>query len=244
MTILLAGVPATEFTKVLIGDNTAIAGGSVDGIPTSTLSGGVPISASLEIQSTQGGLQNAPMTTAQIAAIVTPYNGMQVFNTSNQTMMVYQNGAWSSTSSNAMGTTVMTSATFGGVASIYATPVTLIPAPGAGFVTVIDRLFMELIWPVAGGVQYANGGAVSLQYGTAAHAAGTLATGTIAAADINGAVASTLFTAAGVILGGTPGSLTATFANQPVSISNATGAFTAGNSSFNIYVYYRILAIT
>ena len=118
---------------------------------------------------------------------------------------------------------------------MYATPVQVIAAPGANKAVVVDRVVMNMTY---GTTQFAAGGVVGLQYGNAAHLAGPLASSTEAATDFTGAAASTLFTFAG---GMSTGAAVASAANAAVYISHQTAAFTTGDSTFKVWVWYAVI---
>lgn len=118
---------------------------------------------------------------------------------------------------------------------MYATPVSIIAATGANTAIVVNRMVLETVF---GTTQSAAGGAVALQYGNAAHGAGPLATATISAATLNGDAASSLNEAASAIA---DVALTAAV-NTAVFISNQTGAFTTGDSTYFVHVWYSVVA--
>jgi len=126
----------------------------------------------------------------------------------------------------------LTAAQFNGM---YATPVQVIAAPGANKAIVVSHVVMNMTFVSA---QYAAGGAVGLQYGNSAHLAGTAASATEAASDFTGAAASTLFRFAS---GLSTGAAVSAAVNTAVYISNATAAFTTGDSTFKVWVYYSVL---
>lgn len=126
----------------------------------------------------------------------------------------------------------MTAAQWNGM---YATPVQMIAAPGANKMVLIDVFAINLLF---GTTQFASGGAVGLQYGNTAHLAGAPASATEAAADFNAAAASTMFRIGG---GLSTGAALSAAANAAVYISNATGAFTTGDSTFKVQLWYKII---
>lgn len=126
----------------------------------------------------------------------------------------------------------LTAAQFNGM---YATPVQVIAAPGANKAIVVNHAVLNMTFVSA---QYAAGGAVGLQYGNSAHLAGAAASATEAATDFTGAAASTLFRfGAGL----STGALVSAAANTAVYISNATGAFTTGDSTFKLWIWYEVI---
>ena len=118
---------------------------------------------------------------------------------------------------------------------MYAAPVVLIAAPGANKLIIVESMSLSLVY---GTVQFANGGAVQIQYDSTVNAGGVLAqTATIAAATINGATANNSIK----LLGALAFNLNTAVANKGIYISNATGAFTAGDSTFRYSLLYRVV---
>jgi hypothetical protein len=129
----------------------------------------------------------------------------------------------------------ITAAQFNGM---YAAPVQLIAAPGANKVIVVDR--MELVMTFVS-ADYAAGGVVAAQYDSTVHGGGALATNSEAAADFF-AAASTSFLFNGVS-GNTVGAVPfSTSVNKGLYLSNASGAFTTGDSTWVAKIHYRIIA--
>ena len=73
------------------------------------------------------------------------------------------------------------------VNGMYATPVQLLPAPGAGKLIIIDSILWDIAFVSA---QYVAGGAIAAQYGNTVHGAGPAASATLAAATLNAVAAS------------------------------------------------------
>lgn len=120
---------------------------------------------------------------------------------------------------------------------MYATPVQLLPAPGAGLMNIIDSLYVNYVY---GSAVLAGGGVVGAQYGNTAHLAGETASATEAASDYTAAAANTMFRIGGGL--GT-GAGTAGAINTAVYMSNATAPFTGGTGgSFVVTVNYRTIA--
>lgn len=129
----------------------------------------------------------------------------------------------------------LTAAQFNGM---YATPVSVLAAAGSGILTLVDRVTLELVFGTA---QFASGGIVGFQYGNTAHLAGTLATNTEAAADFTGAAASTVYNF--VIASGAGSQILSSKDNNAIYISNQTGAFTTGDSTFKGIIQYRLFTV-
>lgn len=119
------------------------------------------------------------------------------------------------------------------ILGMYATPVQIIPAPGANKFVVLGRSVFSYIF---GTTQYAAGGAIGLEFGNVAHGAGQAASNTLAAATFNGYAASNTFELTPV-----NANVTANVVNLGIYLSNATGAFTTGDGSLVVSVDYRIM---
>lgn len=125
----------------------------------------------------------------------------------------------------------ITAAEFNGM---YAAPKLILAAGGANTLIVIDQMELVMTYVSA---NYAAGGIVAAQYDNTVHGGGVLATNSEAAADFF-ASASTVFKFNG-------GVLLAPFTtcvNKGIYLSNATGAFTTGDSTFVAKIHYRIIA--
>jgi len=125
----------------------------------------------------------------------------------------------------------MTAAQWNGM---YAAPFQLIAAPGAGLRINVNEAVLKMTFVAA---QYAAGGVVALQYDSTVHGAGTAASATIAAATINGYAASSNIGIAGALAS----SAITTTENKGLYISNATGAFTTGDGTWHIDIWYSIV---
>ncbi len=102
----------TLTNPILVGNNTQSTGGSVDGLPTITLSGGNPVSAIIELQSTEAAFLPTRMTTTQRDAL-TAANGMVLYNTSLDKLQAREGGAWVTLSNSSGGTFVADAGTAG-----------------------------------------------------------------------------------------------------------------------------------
>jgi hypothetical protein len=129
----------------------------------------------------------------------------------------------------------ITAAQFNGM---YAAPKLLIAAPGANKLIVVSQMILAMTFVSA---DYAAGGVVAAQYDSTVHGGGALATNSEAAADFF-AAASTSFVFEGTN-GNTVGAVPfSTSVNKGLYLSNATGAFTTGDSTFVAHIWYRIIA--
>lgn len=127
----------------------------------------------------------------------------------------------------AIGGAVQNTLTFTAVQvdGMYAAPLQLLPAPGANKMYVIDQVGFSLVYGTA---QFANGGAISVEYGNVAHAAGVLATATLAGATFDGLVASSTFTLMPVTIAPVAVAL---MANVGLYLSNDTAPFITGTGA-------------
>lgn len=128
----------------------------------------------------------------------------------------------------------MTAAEFNGM---YTTPKLLIAAGGANTFISVERAVLAMTFVSAA---YAAGGVVGLQYDSTAHGAGVAATNTEAAADFF-AAASTAFSFAGVSGNTVAIAPFSTTVNKGVYISNLTQAFTTGDGTFVVHLWYRTI---
>ena len=122
------------------------------------------------------------------------------------------------------------------IKALYDTPVQLIAAPGAGKLIIID----SILWDIAyGTTQYTAGGVLAAQYGNTVHGAGPVASGTLAAASLNGVAASSFLSNSGV--SGALNVLKTASLNTAVYLSNQTADFATGDSTATLYVRYRVV---
>lgn len=125
----------------------------------------------------------------------------------------------------------ITAAEFNGM---YAAPKLLLAAQGANTLVVVEQMALAMTFVSA---QFAAGGVVAAQYDSTVHGAGVLATATEAAADFTGAAASTTFRQT-QSLAVAPFTTTV---NKGIYLSNATAAFTTGDSTFVAHLWYRVI---
>lgn len=136
-------------------------------------------------------------------------------------------------SSQMVSSVAITAAQFNGM---YAAPVLIAPAPGAGKLIVLDRLGLIQTY---GSAAFAGGGVVAVQYGATVNGAGPAASNTEIAADFQ-VTASTTY----LFNGATGAKPFTTTVNQGLYLSNITGAFTTGNSNFVAKVHYNVISVS
>jgi hypothetical protein len=121
--------------------------------------------------------------------------------------------------------------------AMYATPVQLVAAPGSGLCHIV--ISCAIFFNYGGTNQFANGGAVVLQWGTAANGAGNSPINTMAATNFTG-VADSL-TMQTVVAKSNVAKVN--FDNLSLCLSNQTAAFTVGtNNTLNVVVSYYTVA--
>lgn len=115
------------------------------------------------------------------------------------------------------------------ILALNATPISLVPAPGAGKIVEVISITLKM---VRTGTAYANGGALEFRY---TNASGAKVTADIAAAVVTGGAGTEYNIVKGVVTSLTP------VANALICISNATAAFITGTGTAVVTVVYRIL---
>ena len=223
-----------------LANTTVAAGNIVNGTITTTqisASAGITgsqLSASAAIAGTQLAA-GANIAGSQLAAAAGIVGTQLAANTLNDTEIVA--GGISSVSLAA--TTIqyvkvpMTAAQWNGM---YGAPFIMIATPGANKMINVIRAVAAMTFVSA---NYAAGGAVALQYDTTIHGAGTLASGTIAAATVNGYGASSQVSLDGLVAS----SASTTTINKGLYLSNLSGAFTTGDGTWNIHIWYEIVTL-
>ena len=124
----------------------------------------------------------------------------------------------------------VTAAEFNGM---YAAPKLLVAAGGANTLLVLDKVDLLMTYVSA---NYAAGGVAAVQYDSTANGAGVIASSTLAAATFQ-AAASTGF----LFNGGVVPQTFSTCVNKGLYLSNITGAFTTGDSTFVAHVWYKLV---
>lgn len=119
------------------------------------------------------------------------------------------------------------------ILAMFATPITLIAAPGAGKAIVVESLAVELILSATA---FASGGVVHFYYhGLTVE----LMSASLAAATVNGAAGTSTYFLTPVATAG--GSVISS--NLGIDITNATGAFTTGTGTAKVFIKYRVVTL-
>lgn len=105
---------------------------------------------------------------------------------------------------------------------MFAAPVTLIAAPGAGKTIVLEKAILTL----SSGTAYASGGNISIKYASAADATAVLAAAVLTAG-----------TATTTIRNGADGTASV---NTALQLTNASGAFTTGTQTGTLTLLYSV----
>ena len=116
------------------------------------------------------------------------------------------------------------------ILAMFGTPVTLLPAPGAGKTIIVESILFKM---TRTSTAYAGGGAVTFKY-----AGGASLPSTIAATVVTTGGAGTEYNH----VGDNGASLTPT-ANAGIQITNGTAAFTTGTGTADIVIKYRVVAL-
>lgn len=124
----------------------------------------------------------------------------------------------------------ITAAQFNGM---YAAPKLLVAAAGANTLIVLDKLDLLMTYVSA---NYAAGGVAAVQYDSTANGAGVIASSTLSAATFQAAVSTGFMFNTGVV----PQTFS-TCVNKGLYLSNVTGAFTTGDSTFVAHVWYKVI---
>ena len=117
------------------------------------------------------------------------------------------------------------------ILGMNASPVTLIPAQGAGTIILVESILLKM---VTTSTQYANGGAVEFRY---TNGSGAKVSADIAAAVITATAGTSYTSVAGVTTSLTP------VANSPLVITNATAAFITGTGTGTLYIRFRVVNV-
>lgn len=124
----------------------------------------------------------------------------------------------------------ITAAQFNGM---YAAPKLLLAAAGANTLIVLEQIQLAMTYVSA---NYAAGGVAAVQYDSTVNGAGIIASSTLSAATFQAAASTTFTMNAGVVA--LP---FATTVNKGLYLSNVTGAFTTGDSTFVAHLWYRVI---
>ena len=128
-------------------------------------------------------------------------------------------------------TVAITASEFNGM---YAAPKQLVAAGGANTLIVLDKVDLLMTYV---GANYASGGVAAVQYDNTANGAGVIASSTLAAATFQAAASTGFMFNTGVVA-----QTFTTCVNKGLFISNVTGAFTTGDSTFVAHVWYKVVA--
>jgi hypothetical protein len=124
------------------------------------------------------------------------------------------------------------------IEAMYATPVQILAAQGAHTIIVIYNIVMEYIY---NSTPFSGGGTIYIQYNNTAHAGGIQIWQPLISITTSGSK---------IVYGGAVDFLdsvygtTGTIINQGLYISNLSAAYTTGNSSARITLYYIVLPTT
>jgi hypothetical protein len=119
--------------------------------------------------------------------------------------------------------------------AMYATPVSLIAAPGSGKSIVVQKLAFTI---ARSSTAFTSGGAVIIQYDTTTHGGGTQALdSTLASTVITGAAGTSVSARHGAVISDLAST---SIQNLALTISNATGAFATGTGTATVDIWYYV----
>lgn len=127
-------------------------------------------------------------------------------------------------------TVAITASEFNGM---YAAPKLLVAAGGANTLLVLHRCDLLMTYVSA---NYAAGGVAAVQYDSTINGAGVIASTTLSAATFQAAASTGFMFNTGVV----PQTFS-TCVNKGLYLSNVTGAFTTGDSTFVAHVWYSVI---
>ena len=128
-------------------------------------------------------------------------------------------------------TVAITASEFNGM---YTTPKLLVAAPGANKLLVLDKVDLLMTYVSA---NYAAGGVAAVQYDLTANGAGVIASTTLAAATFQAAASTGFMFNTGVVV-----QTFTTCVNKGLYLSNITGVFTTGDSTFIAHIWYKVIS--
>ena len=131
--------------------------------------------------------------------------------------------------------TVTVSLSAAQVNALFTTSIALVAAPGANLMHVCHGMILEVDWVSA---QYAAGGVIAAQYDSTAAGLGTLASGTVAAATLNGYTADSTIGVRGLLTT----SASTTTVNKGLYIGVQTADFTTGDSPVKVHLTYSTVS--
>jgi hypothetical protein len=172
-----------------------------------------------------GNSTGVPAATANLyapGAIVVSDNGSTYTNTGTAAVPIMTVG-----DSSASGQSVQVSLSSAQILALNATPVSLVPAQGAGKVILVTSIVFKMITT---STQYANGGVVEFRY---TNASGALVTGTVAAAVVTATAGTTYTTVIPVAV--------TQVANAAIVVDNATAPFITGTGTAVVTVNYQVI---
>lgn len=127
-------------------------------------------------------------------------------------------------------TVAITAAQFNGM---YTTPKQLVAAGGANTLLILDKVQLLMTY---GAAAFAAGGVAAVQYDSTANGAGVIASTTLAAATFQATASTAWNFNAGVVA-----ETFSTCVNKGLYLSNVTGVFTTGDSTFVAHIWYKVI---
>ncbi len=134
-------------------------------------------------------------------------------------------------------TTAITAAMFNGM---YVAPITLLAAPGANRILVLESVVLAPSNLLT--TDYAAGGVVHVQYTATTNGGGLVTSGTIAATEFTADAETTTSIIRPLTVSGNSAVAATLIPNAPLCLSNQTQAFTTGTITYNAYTRATLVA--
>ena len=115
--------------------------------------------------------------------------------------------------------------------AMYATPISILPAPGQGFAIIVKELVFELI---GGATPFSGGGGIVFPY----HGTSVYPHTSSIPADVATDADTTTIAELGLLQ-----APTVIPPNTGIDITNATAAFAGGNGTAKVFIQYRIITL-
>lgn len=228
--------PSTSINPCISGDTTQVTGGSPDSAPSGlTKVGANPIQTCHEFQSSYP-LTLPRVTSAALSALTVTVNGMSAYDSTYAAQKTLSNSVWALEGQQL----AVVSLNRASVQGMFAAPVVIMAAPGAGKTIRVHKAM--LVNNYSNATQFTNGGAIRLQYGATIEGLGTnVLSATIPATFLTTNAAVSFYELASAT--GYTGAVVTGISNLGVYLSNATAAFATGGADTTLvaYVWYSLI---
>ncbi len=135
----------------------------------------------------------------------------------------------------------VTAITAAQIIAMYTTPITLVAAPGANRILVLESTVLAPSNTLT--TDFTGGGVVFVQYTATTAGGGLAASGTIAATEFTSDAETTTSIFTPLTTSGNSAVAATLIPNAPLCLTNATGVFAAGTITYNAYTKARVVAV-